>query len=124
MKLYYYLLWAFTALWVLLQEVDILPSYYLPHTAQLNYLVTLLCIVTSIGGSWLAYKLFSFKSVKAQLKQSQAKVKRWLFVRFLLIVVAIVPSVFFYYAGGYGETALYCFLIALIMSLLCFPRKV
>lgn len=123
MKIRYYLLWLVVALWVLLQELDVLPSFFLPRSAQVNYFVTLFCILTAIGGAWLAYRLTSLKKVKAQIKSSPSQANKWMRIRFALIALAVLPSAFFYYAGGYGESTLYCMLIALVMSLLCFPRK-
>ncbi|MBR1712321.1 MAG: hypothetical protein IJ722_02810 [Alloprevotella sp.] len=127
LQVIFVLIWAVTALWVALQEAGTLPQGFLPATPVAAYVQQLLCIATAVGGSFLACRLFVVRRVRAELSapdagSAAAALRKWSGVRLALNALAILPSAFLYYAAGFSQPSLYCLLIALTASLLCWPR--
>ena len=121
------LIWATTALWAALQEAGTLPQGFLSAAPVAAYVQHLFCILTAVGGSFLACRLFVVRRVRAELSDRDGRaaasaLRKWSGVRLALNALAILPSAFLYYAAGFSQTCLYCLLIALAASLLCWPR--
>lgn len=121
-------LWLLVALWALLQETDVLRHGFLQLGAEGEYVANLLCFVTAVGGTYFACRLFAFRCVRRELFPDDGGVdfaayRRWNNRRLMLLAVAILPSAFLYYAGSFSQTALYCALLALAGSLLCWPSE-
>lgn len=120
-------IWLIVALWVLLEEFSLLPQGFIGLSAEGEYLCNLLCFLTAVGGTYLACRLFAFKRVKKELFPTEGTPdleahRRWNNRRLAIVAAAILPSTFLYYAATYSQTALYCALLALAGSLLCWPQ--
>lgn len=121
-------LWAAVVLFALLCEINLLPTAYIVDTPVAVYATSLLCIVTAVAGSFFACRLLVTKRAAAEINvpdeaQAAAAWKKWNARRLMLNAVAIVPSAFIYYAQSFSQTSLYCLLIALTASLLCWPAE-
>ena len=128
LRVLFFLLWCVTLLWVSLQELGVLPSAFLPATAEDRYVQDILCVVTAVGASYAACRLFVWKRIRASMENDdlhtrQIAHRRWGGVRLALLAVAILPSAFLHYASAYSQTSLYCLFIALTASILCWPKK-
>jgi len=114
---------ALVALWIALQEMGVLPQNFLASTPQSKYAVSLVCIVTAVGGSLAACSLLSSKRAKSDIDANPAALEKWQWWRLALNAVAIVPSALLYYAGAFDRTPLYCMLLGVAAALICVPKN-
>ena len=126
---YFILIWLAVIVWIFLCELDVLPQGYLFGSADAEYISNIFCILTAVGGTYFACKLCAFKRAKSELYDTEGNPvpeahRRWNNRRLALLALAILPSAFCYYAGPLSQTPLYCTLLALAGSLLCWPAKV
>lgn len=130
-RLAYAGLWVVTALLVALWETDVMPRDYVPSSPDTDYALSLVSVVTAIGGTYLALRLMSFKRLRRRLKATvadePANVRAYLglsAVRVGIIATAIFVNIVIYYASTYVTSARYCALIALIGAVFCWPSDV
>lgn len=121
-------LWVVTALYAGLSEAEILPNNYVTPNPETTYMLNLISIITTIGGGFLALRLFAGFSVRRSLQEAEEKqafqlFKKWTLLRCGLLAVGMWPNVVIYYAASYDMTAAYCLLLSLIFSLFCWPSQ-
>lgn len=127
-QIVFILIWLVVICWVVLCELNVLPQGYLFGSADAEYISNMFCILTAVGGTYLACRLFVFKRAKAELYDEEGNIvpeayRRWNNRRLLLLALAIFPSAFCHYAGPLSQTPLFCMLLALTGSLLCWPSS-
>jgi len=115
---------ALVALWIGLQEAGLLPQNYLAATPQSRYAVSIVCILTAVGGSFAACTLLSSERAKREIQADAAALEKWQWRRLALNALSLVPSAVLYYAGAFDRTPLYCTLLAAAAALLCVPKTI
>jgi len=121
LRISYWGIWGLVALWAVLHETGLLPGGYLKPGDELNYALNLLCIVFSVGGAWLACRLFTFGRVKRCMALSARNAVRANAARLGVTALSILPGAFLYYAAENSSSILCCTLIGLTASLFCKP---
>ena len=118
--------WAALALVAAAFESGILAAGFISADAQQAYVLHLMCILFSIGGTFHALTIFHRKAVRKQLQASdpaeaEFNLAKWNIVRTLDMAGAILFNLVVYY-GTMGTTPLYCMLIALAGFVFCWPK--
>lgn len=103
------------------EEFDVLPKGFLQSTPQTDYVVNLICVILTLGGTWGALRLFALKNVRAKLESSPQSYFALNAVRTGIISFVLFVNLFVYYAFMNGTTSLFCMLIALVGMLFCWP---
>lgn len=102
---------------VALYEADILESGILVENKNSEFLLTALMELVTLGGVFLALRLFKFDMVhKLLMAQKERALKKWGLLRILLLVVPMVVNTLLYYMfmnTTFGYMA--------IIQLLCLP---
>lgn len=130
-KLLYVLVWVVGAAWAALSETEVVPTDYLPHDAQTEYIIGWMSIVTAIGGTYLALRLLAFKAVRRKLREAGngdeegalGVYLKWAGIRLAIAAVAVLTNVVLYYASAYSTSTQYCLLIALVGIVFCWPSR-
>ena len=123
LRLLFFGMWLLVGLWCLACEMDFITEGFLGHSPMLSYAFSTLCVITAVGGSWLACRLLAFPRIKQEVETDKTgrALKKWSAIRLSINSLAIFPSAICYY-GLTDTTALYCMLLALTASLLCIPK--
>ena len=124
----YIIVWAVTAAWILLSETGVVPVEYMGGGSRLDYYLSLLSVVTALGGSYFCLRLFSYGRIKALLEQSDVNGRKrafafWSFVRLGVLASALWCNAMLYYGTSYSPTPKYCLLIVAVASVFCWPVK-
>ncbi len=125
----YIAIWGVTAIYALISEVGVLPTDYAASDATTQYCISLLSIITAIGGTFLALRLPATSFVRRQLCQDDETLARkaylkWSACRIAVAAVAVWTNTVLYYAADTEvESIKYCLLIALIATVFCRPSS-
>lgn len=122
----YILVWVVGILWAALSELEYVPTEYFPASPDADYAVSLISILTAIGGTYLSLRLTAFKGVRRRLQEGELPQRQGFYVRIVgwrtaVIALAIWANIAFYYGCSSANTTQYCLLIALIAALFCRP---
>lgn len=123
----YAFIWVAGILWALLSEGNLVPTEYITHSPTADYNVSLISIVTAIGGTYLALRLMALKRIRQSIANAPDEAAarriyvRWAWVRLGVMAAAVWTNVVLYYATSYSASTQYCLLIALIGAVFCRP---
>lgn len=110
------------AVFIALSECGIIPTDYISKSQKmLLYQLELLSVISTLGGTYLALRLFSFRRIKQQDFSAQ---KKWMSVRTAIIGCPVWINAVLYYASSYSTTPKYCLLVALTACVFCWPSSV
>ncbi|MBR1409943.1 MAG: hypothetical protein IJ580_02455 [Prevotella sp.] len=102
---------------VVLYETDILESGLFADDKNLEFLMTALMELVTLGCVFLALRLFKFKKIHEQLvAQKEFALRKWGALRLTLLLIPMVANVILYYMfmnTTFGYMA--------IIQLLCLP---
>ena len=123
LQLIYIAIWLSVGLLTLMFETGFLTEGFFDNSPAFSYIVSIVFIVTAVGGSWLACRLLAISHIKKEMENDTSGFaqKKWTAIRLSITALAIYPSLISYY-GLPGTTPLYCLFIALTASLLCMPK--
>ena len=101
LRLLFFSMWLLVGLWCLSCETNFIIEGFLGHSPMLNYIFSTLCVITAVGGSWLACRLLAFPRIKQEVeKDTTGKVlEKWSLVRLAINSLAIFPSAICYYGS-------------------------
>ncbi len=125
LRIAYWAVWIVSALYVVLSETDGLPTGYITGRYATYYL-GLAAIVATLGGVYLALKLFRLATVRKRLAnapQAGAELRKWMGIRTGLMAFVIWGDLFVYYATLSSQGG-FCALIALLGFVFCRPLSV
>lgn len=127
-RMVYYAVWVVAFLWALLSETEILPSDYLPDDPQSDYYFSLLDIVLTLGGTFLALRVMASASVRKKMKaeaeeKARQTYRRCCGLRTALLALALSADLTVYYGLSVNSSAKYCLLIAFLALLFCRPSS-
>lgn len=121
-RVLYIALWLCAGLYACLAETDLVPVGFLPSDAQAAYIFNLVCVILTMGNSWLALRLFTLRGVRNRMAKSpNAEAAMHLFRVFLMLPV-VCFDLLVYYGQLSGSTPLFCLLIALVSLVFCWPK--
>lgn len=108
---------VFALIVVVLYETDILESGLFADDKNLEFLMTALMELVTLGCVFLALRLFKFKKIHEQLvAQKEFALRKWGALRLTLLLIPMVANVILYYMfmnTTFGYMA--------IIQLLCLP---
>lgn len=127
-KILFVLMLSAAACFTILSETGLLPTDYAAADGTALYRLELLSVLSCLGGTYLALRLFAFGFVKRQLNQNNrdraaAAQCNWNTIRTLILAVAVWTNLILYYASSYTTTPKYCLLIALTACVFCWPAE-
>lgn len=104
MKHTYYILMTFfvgalvlTGIIVLLFETDVLLAGTAVGNSQVEFLMTIIMELLTLGQIWLALRLFKFKMVKQDLvARKEVALRKWGILRLFLLAIPMLFNAFFY----------------------------
>ncbi len=126
LRAFHVCIWLLCGLWVVLSEAELLPTDYIAPGSETDYALSLITIVTALGGTFFALRFFTFARIRQALQgtdaaRTEAAYVRWATVRAVLVAVAVWTNAVIYYASNSATSAKYCLLIAMIATLFCWP---
>lgn len=105
-----------------LSELDVLPTAYLALNAQSAYAMNMLCVLLTLGGTFVSLRLFAMNKVKQNIKKNHSCIIEWNIIRTLILGVCMIINIMAYYALCNDTTPLYCFLITITGFVFCWPK--
>ena len=103
---------------------NVVPTDFITLSPEWQYAVELLILITGIGSTFLALKLFALNLVKKELKQSfDAAYKKWAYLRQVMISLALFVCLFVYFSCPNVTSSQYIILILLIGFVFCWPSE-
>ena len=125
LQAFYLFIVGLAALLVLLFETETLPTGFLATEAEASYIASLLSIILTLLGTYLALKLPALPKAKLEIsdkdeQKALSAYQKWTNRQLSCIAVPILGNTFIYYAT-YSESAVYALLITLIGMLFCWP---
>ncbi len=127
-KLLYFATWIVGLALVVLFETGILPSAFFPDDAGIDYLLSAICVLTFLGGSYIAMRLMALRSVRACIAAAPETSRSALYARFAnvrtgILAASILISMLAYYGTAAESTAQYALLILAIALVFCYPSE-
>ena len=125
--LFYSLCIAFGIL-ILLFEEHVLPSNFIPSTPGTDYVLSLISLIVTFGGIFIALRLFKKEKQEMARTGEDTEAQRQVYLkwngrRLGIIFSAVFTNLIIYYGGSFNESALYSLIITLIGALFCWPEK-
>lgn len=125
LQAFYLFIVGLAALLVLLFETETLPTGFLATEAEASYIASLLSIILTLLGTYLALKLPFLPLAKLEISEKDEQkalsaYQKWTNRQLSCIATPILGNTFIYYAT-YSESAIYALLITLIGMLFCWP---
>ena len=125
--LFYSLCIAFGIL-ILLFEEHVLPSNFIPSTPGTDYVLSLISLIVTFGGIFIALRLFKKEKQEMARTGEDTEAKRQVYLkwngrRLGIIFSAVFTNLIIYYGGSFNESAMYSLIITLIGALFCWPEK-
>lgn len=119
----YLFFWSIVIIYVLLSEIELLPTAYIAPDAQTLYGLNMLCIVLCLAGTWGCLRMFAIDKVKKNIEDSPQNIITWNIVRTSILGICILINAIIYYATLSDTTPLYCMLITLTGFVFCWPKR-
>ncbi|MEE0805010.1 MAG: hypothetical protein U0L77_06265 [Prevotellamassilia sp.] len=112
----------------LLFENQVLPTGFIPSSPGTDYAVSLISLIVTFGGVFLALHLSKKEKEDKNLTEGDAETKRlaylkWNGRRIGIIFSAVFTNLIIYYGGTFNESAMYSLVITLLGALFCWPGK-
>lgn len=107
----------------LLSETDMIPTGYIKYNAQTEYMLHMLCVILTLGGTWSALRLFTFKGIRNKLNEHPNLLQQWNIIRICMLGTPLFINLIVYYALLSGSAPMYCFLITLFGFVFCWPKE-
>ena len=125
--LFYSLCIAFGII-ILLFEEHILPSSFIPPTPATDYVLSLISLIVTFGGIFVALRLFKKEKQELARTGEDAEAQRQVYLkwngrRLGIIFSAVFTNLIIYYGGSFNESAKYSLIITLIGAIFCWPEK-
>lgn len=125
--LFYSLCIAFGIL-ILLFEEHVLPSNFIPSTPGTDYVLSLISLIVTFGGIFIALRLFKKEKQEMARTGEDTEAQRQVYLkwngrRLGIIFSAVFTNLIIYYGGSFNESAMYSLIITLIGALFCWPEK-
>lgn len=125
--LFYSLCIAFGIL-ILLFEEHVLPSNFIPSTPGTDYVLSLISLIVTFGGIFIALRLFKKEKQEMARTGEDTEAQRQVYLkwngrRLGIIFSAAFTNLIIYYGGSFNESAMYSLIITLIGALFCWPEK-
>ena len=125
--LFYSLCIAFGIL-ILLFEEHVLPSNFIPSTPSTDYVLSLISLIVTFGGIFIALRLFKKEKQEMARTGEDAEAQRQVYLkwngrRIGIIFSAVFTNLIIYYGGSFNESAKYSLIITLIGAIFCWPEK-
>ena len=125
--LFYSLCIAFGIL-ILLFEEHVLPSNFIPSTPGTDYVLSLISLIVTFGGIFIALRLFKKEKQEMARTGEDTEAQRQVYLkwngrRLGIIFSAVFTNLITYYGGSFNESAMYSLIITLIGALFCWPEK-
>ena len=125
--LFYSLCIAFGIL-ILLFEEHVLPSNFIPSTPSTDYVLSLISLIVTFGGIFIALRLFKKEKQEMARTGEDTEAQRQVYLkwngrRLGIIFSAVFTNLIIYYGGSFNESAMYSLIITLIGALFCWPEK-
>lgn len=125
--LFYSLCIAFGIL-ILLFEEHVLPSNFIPSTPGTDYVLSLISLIVTFGGIFIALRLFKKEKQEMARTGEDTEAQRQVYLkwngrRLGIIFSAVFTNLIIYYGGSFYESAMYSLIITLIGALFCWPEK-
>ena len=125
--LFYSLCIAFGIL-ILLFEEHVLPSNFIPSTPGTDYVLSLISLIVTFGGIFIALRLFKKEKQEMARTGEDTEAQRQVYLkwngrRLGIIFSAVFTNLIIYYGGTFNESAMYSFIITLIGAIFCWPSK-
>lgn len=113
---------------VLLFEEHVLPSGFIPPTPETNYVLSLISLIVTFGGIFIALRLFKKEKQEMTRAGEDTEAQRQVYLkwngrRLGIIFSAAFTNLIIYYGGAFNESAMYSLIITLIGALFCWPEK-
>ena len=94
----------------------------------IDYYLNLISIVLTLSSTFISLRLLVFKKIKEYIlndneTEALKKYCLWTTIRVCMIFSSIAYNLWYYYAGNYSQTALYCLFISLTGCVFCWPSK-
>lgn len=122
-RLLYIAVWLIGGIYALLVETSLLPEGYAHPTPTTLYVLSLICVVLTLGATWSMLRLFAFKAVKRRLQARPETLPRLAALRVIVMAIVILLDLLTYYAF-LDTSLLYCLLIALVGFIFCWPQEI
>lgn len=122
-RVIYLTVWLLVAVFAALSETGIIATGYLVGDAETSYALHMLCVVLTLGGTWVGLRVFALKSVRRCLSQKPQSIPYLNLLRIAILALPIFTNLIVYYALLSGTTPLFCLLIALTGFVFCWPKK-
>ena len=125
--LFYSLCIAFGIL-ILLFEEHVLPSNFIPSTPGTDYVLSLISLIVTFGGIFIALRLFKKEKQEMARTGEDTEAQRQVYLkwngrRLGIIFSAVFTNLIIYYGGSFNESAKYSLIITLIGAIFCWPEK-
>ena len=125
--LFYSLCIAFGIL-ILLFEEHVLPSNFIPSTPGTDYVLSLISLIVTFGGIFIALRLFKKEKQEMARTGEDTEAQRQVYLkwngrRIGIIFSAVFTNLIIYYGGSFNESAKYSLIITLIGAIFCWPEK-
>ena len=112
----------------LLFESNLLPTAFFPSTPSVDYTLSLLSTIITLGGVFFAIRLYKKEKQEAtqienNIEALRSAYDKWNTRRIAIIFSAAVTNLIIYYGGTFNESAMYNLIITLIGAVFCWPNK-
>jgi hypothetical protein len=113
---------------ILLFEEHVLPSGIIPSTPGTDYVLSLISLIVTFGGIFIALRLFKKEKQEMARTGDDAEALRQVYLkwngrRIGIIFSAVFTNLIIYYGGSFNESAKYSLIITLIGAIFCWPEK-
>lgn len=108
---------------------EILPVEYLSNDMKETlYVLDIVSIILSLGGTFLALRLMVIRKVKnlivtPSMNEALGIYCKWANIRSAILGIMLLAGIAIYYASAYNTSAKYCILISMIATVFCVPGK-
>ncbi len=121
-------IWATTALFVGLSELEFLPTAYLAESPAARYITDLITIAVTFGGIYLTLRMPAFAKAKKEMAveddtQAYAACAKWTLRQLICLAIVVWSNAVLYYACDFTSMAQYGLIITLIAALFCYPSN-
>jgi cellobiose-specific phosphotransferase system component IIC len=112
-----------------LHEYEILPIEYVGDgQVGLLYILDMLSLICSLGGTFVVLKLMALERVRRQISTASEEkalqiYAKWANIRSVILGIMLLVGIVVYYATSYQSSAKYCVLISLIAVVFCMPGQ-
>ena len=122
-RLIYCCTWLLTGIIAACFETDLLPTGWANLGNESAYALNMLCVMLTLGGSYVALRLFTLKQIHKRISTDSKQWVKWSITRISLLSICILINLISYYALFNGSAPLYCLLITLTAFVFCWPQQ-